>query len=93
MEKPTPVHVQRPNAVVFQISRRIDATEKQPPADSQPPNDGDVISPVESPVLESDEEQVKETCYAEDKLTQGRKTAIAVFLILSNSILVRIIPP
>lgn len=93
MEKPTPIHVQRPNAVAFQISRRIDAMEKLSPGLPQSPSDEDAMSPVEKPVLDSDEERLKEISYPEDKLIASRKTAIAVFLILSNSILVRTIPP
>lgn len=60
--------------------------KKLPPV-HQTLNEEDITSSIENTALESNEGHFRETINVGDKLTQSRKTAIAITLILSNSIL------
>jgi len=53
------------------------------------PTSDDEISQVDNSIIKYSEEKTEDALPPEGTLTKGRKTAIAVFLILSNSLLVR----
>jgi len=72
---------------VTQMSSRTMATVSVP--QSLAPTSGDEIAQVDNSIIKCSEEKAEDTLLPEGSLTKGRKTAIAVFLILSNSLLVR----
>jgi len=65
--------------------------ENPSPAQHSVPNVEDFILLIDVPVVVRYEEQLKEIPYPEGTLTKGRKVAIAVFLILCNTVLVRLL--